>query len=259
MSESKNEALPTRTFARRARKSIMAINSTQLSYKQMKLRNEPVARKAFSAGRMKYEAPKFLSTAMTPPRVRRNLKKSSSSMSNFQSSLSKQRRNHEDEETDKENVTLEEFRLEPMQGNDITELPFEPIKHTDLGKMNDVIEEEEEEKENLEEWIDNDAAKFVPEPLDSNPLQEAIEHNDSLNDEESDEDRDIPEEIKMVKQKLVGIVGSAIYLNRKIPNVEKMMKETEMYTVQDVMGTWDVLCVNIEKMIERSKNDDIPE
>jgi len=257
MSESKNEALPDRKFARRARKSIMAINSTQLSYKQMKLRNEPVARKAFSAGRMKYEAPKFLSTAMTPPRVRRNLKKSSNSMSNFQSSLSKQRRNDEDE-TEKENVTLEEFRLEPMQGNDITDLPFEPIKLNDMGKMNDVIEEEEEEKENLEEWIDNDAAKFVPEPLEANPLQEAIEHNDSIN-EESDEDRDILEEIKMVKMKLVGIVGSAIYLNRKIPNVENMMKQTEMFSVQDVMGTWDVLCVNIEKMIERSKNDDIPE
>lgn len=258
MSESKNEALPDRKFARRARRSIMAINSTQQSYKQMKLRNEPVSRKPFSAGRMKYEAPKFLSTAMTPPRIRKNLKKSSYSTSNLQSSLSRHRRIDEGE-AEKENITLEEFRLEPMQGNDITELPFEPIKPTDIGKLNDAIEEEEEEKENLEEWIDNDAGKFVPEPLETNPLQEALEHNDSMNEEESDEDRDILEEIKMVKQKLVGIVGSAIYLNRKIPNVEKMMQQTELYTVQDVMGTWDVLCVNIEKMIERSKNDDIPE
>lgn len=219
----------------------------------MRLRNQPVSRKPFSAGAVRYEAPKFLSTAMTPPRVRRKFKKSSTT-SNLPASMS--RRNNE-EELGKENVTLEEFKLEPI-GKDIAELPFEPIKPVDIGKTS-VIEEEKEEKEDLKEWIDNDAAKFVPEPLDSNPLTEAMEHNDSIVEEESDDERNIAEEIAMVKQKLVGIVGAAIYLNRKIPNVEKMMKDTETYTMQDVMGTWDVLCVNIEKMINRAKDEDIPE
>jgi len=233
----------------------MAINSTQQSYKQMKLRNEQPNRQPFKAGRIKYEAPKYLSTAMTPPRTRRNLKKSASEIC-----FSSKMRKEEDREAE---ITLEEFRLEPMQAKDITELPFEPITASEMsgskkGNMKEIIEEEE--KENVEEWMISDAEKFIPAPLALNPLQEAQQHNDSVNEgeETDDEDRDIPAEIKMVKEKLQGVVGSAVYLNRKIPNVENMMNDPA-FTIQDVMGSWDVLLVNIEKMIDRSKNDDIQE
>merc|ERR1712173_571264 len=76
-------AQPERKFARKARKSIMAINSTQQSYKQMRLRNENKNQMPFKAGKIKYEAPKFLSTAMTPPRTRKNFMKKTSSAVNF--------------------------------------------------------------------------------------------------------------------------------------------------------------------------------
>ena len=45
---------PARSFARKARKSIMAINNTSISYKQMGLRNEQPNRQPFKAGKIKY-------------------------------------------------------------------------------------------------------------------------------------------------------------------------------------------------------------
>merc|ERR1712066_961195 len=74
---SENEA---RKFARKARKSIMAINNTNSSYKQMGLRNikSTKASVPFKAGKIRYEPARYLSSAMTPPRTRQATKKSMS-------------------------------------------------------------------------------------------------------------------------------------------------------------------------------------
>lgn len=220
MADSKSEAPK---HARRVRKSILDINIGQQTTQKMNLRAGRAKNAIpFKAGRMQYEAPKFLSSAVTPPRMKRR--------------PTKTRLNENSTEPDETN-----FIPEPIMCN-IDELPFEPIKES----FNSLYDD----KENIstpEEWMAQEAEKFVPEPVD-NPFFSA----ECATEASEEEARDIKAEIQTVKQKLVGVVGSSIYLNRKIPDVEKMLQNTELFSENDILGVWDMMLGPIEKMLEKS-------
>lgn len=226
-------------FARKARRSMLDLSVGRQTIQNMNLRASKTKETTpFKAGKIKYDAPKYLSSAMTPPRKRKEKRSTSSA------SLCK--KTHD--KLNKENPVQEEpFEPKPIMLN-INDIPFEPI-HDSFESAYTV---DKENQLSQEEWMTVEAEKFVPEPLDENPLASVAEAAVEASEEE---ERDIRAELELVKSKLENVTGSHIYLTRKIPKIETMLEQTDIFTTNDVLGAWDVLLSAIQKVLDKAEAD----
>merc|ERR1712066_209766 len=160
-----------------------------------------VTQNIFRAGKPKYEAPKFLSSTLTPPPKRRPPTRS------------------KDSDAAKKAKRPSIFRPAPISASDISEIPFRPINHQE---SRTIEEQESEDKENVEEWIERGAEEYRPEALAVDPFtndQPVLEFDDV------EEARDIAGEIEEWRTKICDQPGSSVFLHRRIPKIEKMLSD----------------------------------
>jgi len=226
-------------FARKARRSMLDLSVGRQTTQNMNLRASKAKETTpFKAGKIKYDAPKYLSSAMTPPRKRKEIRSTSSA------SLC---RKTQDRPSQEDPIQEESFEPTPIMLN-INDIPFEPIHDS----FETTYTENKENQLSQDEWMTVEAEKFIPEPLDENPLASVAEAAVEASEEE---ERDIRAELELVKSKLENVAGSHIYLTRKIPKIETMLEQTEIFSANDVLGAWDVLLSAIQKVLDRAEAD----
>jgi hypothetical protein len=275
---------------RTSRRTIFAINQGVIDSNKMNLRskkNNPVSRNGqFKTGKITYDKPAYLNSIGTPEREDiKQKKKNHQSRYNTDSYKAEiEERNYQNNYNRNQwYEDINQIPFTPVQNfQEETSEEIQNEEYTEEANTNDMLRSNIK-KENLENIHPNDMTtesrievgtecltesnmiedshvKWDPiasaeagakaherfEEEDRQIKQEAIEQELAAENAA----RNIHKEIDFYKQKLEGIPGSQRYLSRKIPNVEKMCDQKDMFTENDIFGVWDALLHDIDRLIE---------
>lgn len=235
------KTFPKKEPRRKMRKSILHIHNSNIYSKTMGIKNDNKV--SFKTGMVHYEGPKYLSSTLTPDRE----KAKNHGRMNLRSYNSIKKQTYP-----KTPVKLE---LNPV-GDDLHAIPFTPIEVK--READNTIENVENhynegsvyaksEPFNHEEWTPEMTTVDESVHLFDNATK-TIEENTAIETENNT--RNILAEIEDYETRLAPMVGSQLFLQRKIPKIKQMLEEKE-YSMNDVFGAWDCLTPSMDKVFER--------